>query len=77
MELIDAACDADVFLFMKELGLHEAWLRYMRRSSSEDLPMPEPWVRFFKLLKNSPYKAVILKMYKMKFGLECPAWKTS
>lgn len=55
---------------LTELGLHGAYKRYTSRASEQDPPMPEPWVRFFKLLATSPYKNILIKMYRMKFGLE-------
>ena len=55
---------------LRELGLYYVYERYLSRASEQDLPMPEPWVRFFKLLATSPYKNILIKMYRMKFGLE-------
>ena len=55
---------------LRELGLYNAYIRYINRHPDDDLPMPEPWVRFFKLLATSPYKKLLIKMYRMKFGLE-------
>lgn len=42
---------------------------FLKRSNSEDKPLPDDWREFLKALA-SPYGYAILRAYRLKYGLE-------
>lgn len=72
LDLIYGACCNDyraLETLMKELRIYEELDRFRSRHKVDDPPMPENWQQFFKLLRNSPHREVLIRIYRVRKGL--------